>query len=133
LESQVNARQFLLDSEPIPLTTEMPGIANYQPASKQFTSPTKGLWGKIDAETKVITGHEFNHAIDDVIKNKNTSLVAQRFKELYSPESAVNLSRGVDNVKDWVKPPGFDGTKISSKVSRYFTRHGGTELNARVA
>lgn len=131
LYQSVNARQFLLNSEPVPLTVEYPGVAYYSHSSKQFTSPTKGRWGKIDASTKTITGHEFNHGIDDVVNNKNTNTTTEIFKKIYFPTSGVNLSKGPGS--SWSKPPGYDKTKIPSKIDRYFRGKNGTELNARLA
>lgn len=130
LESPVNARKFLLKSEATPLIDEYEGIASYSGSTKQFTQPTVGKWGTIDKETKSITGHEFQHAIDDVIKSKNVSSTHAALAK-FSPKKGINLDKGILE-SNYVNPPGTDFSKIPSKISRYLRNNKGTELHARL-
>jgi hypothetical protein len=71
IEEPINARKFLLKSEPEALRTQVDGTAYYSPARKIYTSPSFGKPGKLDGNTKLITAHEFQHAVDDVVNIQN--------------------------------------------------------------
>lgn len=120
-ESPANARKVLLKSEAIPLRTEIPTIAHYNPFKKMYTRPSIGKYGKLDLNTGVITAHEFQHFVDDVVETKNKNAITQAMEF-------------VDNFSEaFVNPPGVDFTKIPSGISEYFRKNGGTELHARLA
>lgn len=129
IERRINARQFLQQAEPVPLTSEIDGIAYYNPNTKQFTSPTQGQWGKLDAQTKVITSHEFQHAVDDIALNKNKSTFQDVFEQIDPQTNKIDLTKKTHRIT----PPGFDGTKVPRRISQYLRGHNGTELHARLA
>lgn len=131
-ESPVNARQYLLKSEAVPLRRELPSIAYYSHSAKIYTQPSYGKAGKLDGKTKFITAHEFTHAIDDAVHVKNKSSATQAFEQLDISPSGIKLDKDID-VYRWVKPPGTDFSQVPSRISRYFRKHGGTELHARLA
>jgi hypothetical protein len=113
-ETPVNARTFLLKSQAVPLRTKNDDIAWYSKADKIYYQPSYGTYSKIDMDTKVVTAHEFHHAVDDVVNNKNRNLLGQS-----------KLPR--------VTPPGTDMSKVPQYVQKYFQSEGGTELHARLA
>lgn len=113
-DTPVNARTFLLKSQPVPLREKYNGIAWYDTSDKMYSQPSYGKYSKLDMDTKAITAHEYQHAVDDVRTHKNRNLAG--WSE--SPR---------------VTPPGTDMSKVPWYIQDYFQADGGTELHARLA
>lgn len=113
-DTPVNARTFLLKSQAVPLRKKDDVLAWYDQADKIYYQPSYGKDGKLDMDTKAITAHEFQHAVDDVRTQKNRNLLGQS-----------QFPR--------VTPPGTDMSKVPWYVQEYFQLDDGTELHARLA
>lgn len=113
-DTPVNARTFLLKSQAVPLRKKDDVLAWYDQADKIYYQPSYGKDGKLDMDTKAITAHEFQHAVDDVRTRKNKNLLVQS-----------EFPR--------VTPPGTDMSKVPQYVQDYFQLDDGTELHARLA
>ena len=113
-DTPVKARTFLLKSEAVPLRKKEDVLAWYDQADKIYYQPSYGKNSKLDMDTKAITAHEFQHAVDDVSTRKNKNLLMQsQFPS--------------------VTPPGTDMSKVPWYVQNYFQLDDGTELHARLA
>lgn len=123
-EEPINARKFLLKSEPKTLRTPVAGTAYYDFGEKVYTQPTFGKYGKLDMNTKTITSHEYQHAIDDVVAIKNQPVEVQ---------ASTYLNDDLTTKPRIIIPPGTDTSKISKDLAEYFQTDEGTELHARLA
>lgn len=113
-DTPVKARTFLLKSEAVPLRSKEDVLAWYDQVDKIYYQPSYGKDSKLNMDTKVITAHEFQHAVDDVRIRKNMPT----FEQSQSPS---------------ITPPGTDMSKVPWYVQDYFQLEDGTELHARLA
>lgn len=133
--TSINTRLFLNKLDPtLDITEDLikDGNAFYSGSKMRYYSPLIGKMAKADVTNpKLITAHEFQHAIDHVnLLNSKHGVAGQN--NTFVPKSLIRLAKDTDKVTS-VRPPGIDLSGLPRRIRNYFVESNYNELKARFA